>query len=1417
MRLTRSLPLNKGPRLLFVLVDSPKLRRHLANHLAAGLGAKGHTVATLSLSSPIQSPLQETFELAGRQPDAHSYFLLGLESSLGSPETRLNAIGDLNLHRDQIQRRLVAPLVIWTTDAAFTELLREAPDFAAWRAGVFSLADVSSATPAQLPSGVITAMFTDIVDSSRLKGLMPGATSRRRDVAFQATIKEPHDKLVRRVVEASEGRLINPTGDGFGFAFEDAEEAILCAVQIQEKLAAHPIQTPIGQLRLRIGLHTGIANPSGNEYIASTLDKAARVQSKAEGGQVLVSRETFALAVGKLRGVEFLKRGDFDLKGLGREELYQAFPSTADPATTAENAYRKHVIDRFWKVTLYSLTSDAPLAVDLEHVFVKLTATERRPTLPDGPAITRYGLSSPRSFTRSLVPGETTVTLSIGEALRSHLSLAIIGGPGAGKTTLLKYLALTFARHQAKERFELDEERLPIFVALRDFNRFLNNLAVRGELDNLGPALLPRFLHETLKSAAPHLALPSDFFARALHNRQCAVFLDGLDEVADSLDRSRAAEAVAGIARHFAGNRYIVTSRQRGYESEARQRLSPLCSECTLHDLDEAGRTAFALSWYTAVVTEREGDTPTARDKAAAAAADLVRAVHADTRIKALASNPLLLTVLAMVQQRGAALPQRRVELYEECCELLLGYWDQMRGGEAARELAGYGGVTRSEKRALLEPIALWLHERGESGLEVDAKDFKAEVARQFRSIFGDPEPQSHRRAELFLRVIMERTGLLVERETGVFAFSHLIFQEYLAARAIADREDYIEYTLRHLHDPWWHEVILLEVGHLATPNTRRSREQTTNILKAICNADSWLEDVLKRDLLISCRGLADVGTLGVDVQFRETMLNELFDLWKNTSYEPQLREVLTLLKYARTTPIGDSILDRFRECLAGPNYFTGQAIAKALGTIGEGTRDETLTKLLLPLLDYTDREVRKQAFLALGEIGAIQADTSVINILRVKLRDTDSETRRDAVLAIGRLHGHQVNNDVLEFLLMMLSDNDWLTRYAAEHAIRWADPAAKQQFLPALLRRLTENHLESLRSVVGMLGAIGEAACTERVVDSLVEVFQRGNVAIRAHVIECLGRISAANSFDKVENLLIGCLKEKDKTIRSAAFNSLLRSTSNRAGITVIEILQKRLNSRSVQTRRKAIKLLAEIRSSVGQQFVRDVLKEMLSDKSPKTLQVEAMQVLDWRGEEVFEREMLQPILDLAAAKQSVLRFSAIHTLHQLGTLVAERNVVALLVTKLSDRDPIVSEASAKALGCICRPKADREAVATILKGLNASGRAVRKSCALALVALGSAASYDEVKLELIRRLRRGNNEIRQLLAEALASLEGALADKAIIRKLVRFWLSQLRKHPGISAAYYIGPSTARNKAYDQLKFIASKCPRWANSDGSE
>ena len=105
-----------------------------------------------------------------------------------------------------------------------------------------------------------------------------------------------------------------------------------------------------------------------------------------------------------------------------------------------------------------------------------------------------------------------------------------------------------------------------------------------------------------------------------------------------------------------------------------------------------------------------------------------------------------------------------------------------------------------------------------------------------------------------FLRLIEERTGLLVARGEGIYAFSHLTFQEYLAALGIAAHDDYVDYTLQRVPDPWWREVILLEAGYLSTQST----EKTTRLIRAIAEQKHDAEPY--HNLVLAAECLRDVG-----------------------------------------------------------------------------------------------------------------------------------------------------------------------------------------------------------------------------------------------------------------------------------------------------------------------------------------------------------------------------------------------------------------------------------------------------------------------------------------------------------------------------------------------------------------------------
>jgi predicted ATPase/class 3 adenylate cyclase len=162
-----------------------------------------------------------------------------------------------------------------------------------------------------LPSGTVTFLFTDLEGSTRLWEEHPDAM---KDALGR------HDEILREAVAGCGGLVVKKTGDGVHAAFGTAPGAIAAAIRAQQALASEDWHE-IGGLRVRMGLHTGVAELQDGDYYGTAVNKAARLMSVAHGGQVVVSLATEELVrdvVGD--GVELLDLGEHRLRDLSRPE-----------------------------------------------------------------------------------------------------------------------------------------------------------------------------------------------------------------------------------------------------------------------------------------------------------------------------------------------------------------------------------------------------------------------------------------------------------------------------------------------------------------------------------------------------------------------------------------------------------------------------------------------------------------------------------------------------------------------------------------------------------------------------------------------------------------------------------------------------------------------------------------------------------------------------------------------------------------------------------------------------------------------------------------------------------------------------------------------------------------------------------------
>lgn len=166
---------------------------------------------------------------------------------------------------------------------------------------------------AELPSGTLTFLFTDLEGSTALWEAQP-------DLMRDAVAR--HDELLTATIGRSGGQVVKTTGDGIVAVFANASEAVAGARGCQQALDSE--EWPL-VIKARMGLYTGEAQPVDGDYHAPVLNRAARVMSAGHGGQVLLASSTASL-------VQSTLPADTDLAGLGEhrlrdldgvEELYQ--------------------------------------------------------------------------------------------------------------------------------------------------------------------------------------------------------------------------------------------------------------------------------------------------------------------------------------------------------------------------------------------------------------------------------------------------------------------------------------------------------------------------------------------------------------------------------------------------------------------------------------------------------------------------------------------------------------------------------------------------------------------------------------------------------------------------------------------------------------------------------------------------------------------------------------------------------------------------------------------------------------------------------------------------------------------------------------------------------------------------------------
>ncbi|MBV9691342.1 MAG: HEAT repeat domain-containing protein, partial [Ktedonobacteraceae bacterium] len=644
----------------------------------------------------------------------------------------------------------------------------------------------------------------------------------------------------------------------------------------------------------------------------------------------------------------------------------------------------------------------------------------------------------------------------VGVVLVKSRRLVMLGDPGAGKSTLLKYLMVRLA--QGKDQFIADFPQLadvssavPLYIRLAEYAQAWSTtpLGERSLKD-----FLPRYLREN------YLETCITFLQTQLERGAVFLLLDGLDEIPDVALRMQIVRQVEAFTQFYPKNRFIVTSRIVGYKEA---QLAADYQAYTLGDFNEKQISIFTQKWCPAYErwVKRAADNQHLQDIASKEAERLFQETQKNPGVKKLAVNPLLLTILAIIQRQGTKLPGHRIRLYELCATTLLDNWIEAKGISIR--------FNQNDLIKILRPLAFWMHEHKAVGA-IPEEELSEQIVKQLleRRVTRD-EGEAARLAAQFLETVRGQTGILVERGKQRYGFLHQTFEEYFAARELVKRKEQErnEFIRAHLHDARWREVVLLTVGIIGILDS--NEEEVTELVNdVILEAGSPFEKWLHRDLLLAGLCLAD--DVGMNAACEDDIIERIVYLHLTSPYDALREAFSSVLQAWDGTPAGSKaarlVLTLFHhpEMLTDPQLasvrlsssaearFAQKVIAHYQGLVQ--LYQQSQVKLLrmqvllilhtlqvetptvpieyaLGLFSDSSWQVRQTAASALGQLGS--SDSRVLDSLLSALSGSSWQVRQAAASALGQLGSS--DSRVLDSLLSALSDSDYDVRQAAASA----------------------------------------------------------------------------------------------------------------------------------------------------------------------------------------------------------------------------------------------------------------------------------------------------------------------------------------------------------------------------------------------
>ncbi|RQH07180.1 adenylate/guanylate cyclase domain-containing protein [Bradyrhizobium sp. RP6] len=154
-------------------------------------------------------------------------------------------------------------------------------------------------------------LAADMVGFSRLMEVDEAGTLAR--------LKTHRVELIDPAIAKNRGRIIKTTGDGMLAEFYSVVDAVLCAAEVQRRMARRNADVPPPRwIQFRIGINLGDVIVDQSDIFGDGVNIAARLEALAEPGGICVSGAVRDQVGDRLDGVQFDDLGEQSVKNIAR-------------------------------------------------------------------------------------------------------------------------------------------------------------------------------------------------------------------------------------------------------------------------------------------------------------------------------------------------------------------------------------------------------------------------------------------------------------------------------------------------------------------------------------------------------------------------------------------------------------------------------------------------------------------------------------------------------------------------------------------------------------------------------------------------------------------------------------------------------------------------------------------------------------------------------------------------------------------------------------------------------------------------------------------------------------------------------------------------------------------------------------------